>query len=460
MTETTPSPLGNVITIDDERIRSHLDRVVRGSVEETLNALLDAEADRLCNAQRYERSEARRDTRAGHYERNLQTKAGEVRLKIPKLRQQTFETAIIERYRRRESSVEEALIEMYLAGVSVRRVEDITEALWGTRVSPSTVSELNKKIYGTIEAWRNRPIAGEHPYVYLDGIVLKRSWAGEVRNVSLLVSIGVNSDGYREILGICEGAKEDKAGWSAFLKHLKERGLRGVQLIISDACLGLSESAAEFFPEAAWQRCVVHWYRNIFSHVPSTKVREIAAMLKAIHAGEDIVAAREKAVRVIEKLHTLRLTKAAELVEAAAEETLTYYAFPEEHWRRIRTNNPLERILREIRRRTRVVGSFPDGQSALNLAAARLRHIAGTAWSTKRYLNIEMLKDQQMSGAAQPKPNVRKTLDTTKQGQEPSTAPKSPRQRHDRRTPHLTATVIGAQSPGVCELPVFRRSHP
>jgi putative transposase len=393
MTETTPSPLGNVITIDDERIRSHLDRVVRGSVEETLNALLDAEADRLCNAQRYERSEARRDTRAGHYERNLQTKAGEVRLKIPKLRQQTFETAIIERYRRRESSVEEALIEMYLAGVSVRRVEDITEALWGTRVSPSTVSELNKKIYGTIEAWRNRPIAGEHPYVYLDGIVLKRSWAGEVRNVSLLVSIGVNSDGYREILGICEGAKEDKAGWSAFLKHLKERGLRGVQLIISDACLGLSESAAEFFPEAAWQRCVVHWYRNIFSHVPSTKVREIAAMLKAIHAGEDIVAAREKAVRVIEKLHTLRLTKAAELVEAAAEETLTYYAFPEEHWRRIRTNNPLERILREIRRRTRVVGSFPDGQSALNLAAARLRHIAGTAWSTKRYLNIEMLKE-------------------------------------------------------------------
>jgi putative transposase len=209
MTETTPSLLNNVITIDDERIKNHLDRVVRGSVEETLNTLLDAEADRLCNAQRYERSAARRDTRAGHYERNLQTKAGEVRLKVPKLRQQTFETAIIERYRRRESSVEEALIEMYLAGVSVRRVEDITEALWGTRVSPATVSDLNEKIYGTIEAWRNRPIEGEHPYVYLDGIVLKRTWAGEVRNVS------VNGEGYREILGICEGAKEDKAGWSA-----------------------------------------------------------------------------------------------------------------------------------------------------------------------------------------------------------------------------------------------------
>src|SRR5215831_15614261 len=165
MSDDTPSPLNNVITIDDERIKSRLERVVRGTVEETLNALLDAEADRLCNAQRYERSEARQDSRGGSYERTLHTKAGDVSLKVPKLRRQTFETAIIERCRRRESSVEEALIEMYLAGVSVRRVEDITEALWGTRVSPSTVSELNKKIYGTIEAWRNRLIEGEHPYV-------------------------------------------------------------------------------------------------------------------------------------------------------------------------------------------------------------------------------------------------------------------------------------------------------
>ncbi len=391
-----PGPLNNVIRIDDERIRGHLDRVVRGTVEETLNSLLDAEADRLCNAQRYERTDARRDTRAGHYERSLETKAGEVTLKVPKLRRQTFETAIIERYRRREASVEEALIEMYLAGVSVRRVEDITEALWGTRVSPSTVSDLNKKIYATIETWRNRPIEGEHPYVYLDGIVMKRTWAGEVRNVSLLVAIAVNADGYREILGIVEGAKEDKAGWSGFLKHLKERGLKGVRLIISDACMGLAESAAEFFPDAAWQRCTVHFYRNVFSHVPRPKMREVAAMLKAIHAAEDVQAARDKARQVVAKLREQRLTRAAELVETSIEETLGYYAFPEEHWRRIRTNNPLERILREIRRRTRVVGAFPDGQSALNLAAARLRHIAGTEWSTKRYLSMDLLKDHQM----------------------------------------------------------------
>src|SRR5262244_2778884 len=203
------SELGNVIRIDDERVREHLGRIVRGTVEETLNAMLKAEADRLCNARRYERTEARRDQRAGSYDRKLQTKAGEVWLKVPKLRQQAFETAIIERYRRRESSVEEALSEMYLAGVSVRRVEDITEALWGTRVSPSTVSNLNQKIYSQIETWRHQPIEGEHPYLYLDGIVLKRSWAGEVRNVSLLVASAVNAEGFREILGICEGAKED-----------------------------------------------------------------------------------------------------------------------------------------------------------------------------------------------------------------------------------------------------------
>jgi len=385
-------PMGQVIQIDEAQIRDHLGEMVRGTVEEALNAMLDTEADRLCGAGRYERSEARQDTRAGSYERNLETRAGKVSLKVPKLRRQTFETAIIERYRRRESSVEEALIEMYLAGVSVRRVEDITEALWGTRVSPSTVSNLNKKIYAKIEAWRNRPIEGEHPYVFLDGIVMKRSWAGEVRNVSLLVAIGVTSDGYREILGICEGAKEDKSGWSAFLRHLVDRGLEGVELITSDACRGLVESAAEYLPEARWQRCVVHFYRNVFSHVPNAKVREVSHMLKAIHAQENRSAAEAKARTVVDDLRRQRLGGAAELVDDHVAETLTFYAFPDSHWIKLRTNNPLERIMREIRRRTRVVGAFPDGQSCLNLAAARLRHIAGTHWSTRKYMNMDPLQ--------------------------------------------------------------------
>jgi putative transposase len=392
MKKDTPT-LGKVIEIDEARIKDHLGELVRGSVEDTLNALLDAEADQLCNAARYERTEARRDTRAGSYERKLQTKAGEVKLKVPKLRQQTFETAIIERYRRREASVEEALIEMYFAGVSVRRVEDITEALWGTKVSPSTISELNKKVYRHIEAWRNRPIEGDYPYVYLDGIVLKRSWAGEVRNVSVLVATGVGEDGFRKVLGIAEGHKEDKAGWRGFLEHLKSRGLKGVRLIISDACMGLVESAAEFYPEAQWQRCTVHFYRNVFTVVPSKHMRPVADMLKAIHAAEDREAAQEKAIAVIEKLKAMRLNEAAQRVQDGIAETLTYYSFPASHWRRIRTNNPLERIMREIRRRTRVVGAFPDGKSALMLAAARLRHIAGTQWGTKRYLKMDLLRD-------------------------------------------------------------------
>jgi len=390
---------GKIIQFNEAAIQDHLGEMVRSTVEDTLNQMLDAEANQLCNAEKYQRSEARTDTRAGHYQRNLHTKAGEVTLKMPKLRQQTFETAIIERYRRRETSVEESLIEMYLAGVSVRRVEDITEALWGTKVSPGTISNLNKKVYKSIEVWRNRPIEGEFPYVYLDGIVLKRTWAGEVNNVSVLVAIGVNDRGYRKILGVVEGTKEDKAGWSGFLRHLKERGLRGVQMFITDACMGLVESWGDFYPDAKWQRCMVHFYRNVFSAVPRKKMSEVAAMLKAIHASEDRDAADQKAVSVCEKLIAMKLPKAAEKIEQSIGETLTYYRFPREHWRRIRTNNALERIMKEIRRRTKVVGAFPDGNSALMLCAARLRHIAGTKWGQKRYLNMELLKDQLMEEA-------------------------------------------------------------
>lgn len=385
---------GQIIKIEQEELNRHLDRVVRGSVEQTLNALLDAEADRLCQATRYERSDKRRDTRAGHYNRKLDTKAGQVNLKVPKLRTLTFETAIIERYRRRESSVEEALIEMYLAGISVRRVEDITEALWGTRVSPATVSNLNKKVYGRIEKWLDAPIEGEFVYVYLDGIWLKRCWAGEVKNISVLVAVGVDQDGYRHMLGAKEGAKEDKESWIAFLRYLKSRGLSGVQLFVSDKCLGLVESLADFYPDAKWQRCVVHFYRNVFTAVPKGKVKDVAAMLKAIHAQEDRQAAEEKIVSVTKKLKAMKLSNAAKIVEQGASETLSYYDFPSQHWRSLRTNNPLERLMREIRRRTRVVGAFPDGQSALMLIAARLRHVAGSKWGMRRYMNMERLKEQ------------------------------------------------------------------
>lgn len=384
-----------MVKIEEGVVKAHLNTIVRETVEETLNRLLEEEADQICGAKRYEHSAQRKDTRAGKYSRKLETRVGEVKLGIPKLRRLPFETAIIERYRRRELSIEEALIEMYLAGVSVRRVEDITEALWGSRVSPATISALNKKAYENIEKWRNTPIGEEYPYVYLDGISLKRSWGGEVNNVSVLVAIGVSRSGYREVLGVAEGYKEDGESWGSFLRHLKARGLKGVKLFISDKCLGLVESLGECYAEVPWQRCVVHFYRNILSKVPRTKMKEVASMLKAIYAQEDKAEAEKKARYVIGRLQEMKLAAAAKVLSDGYKETMTYYQFPSEHHRSLRTNNPLERIMREIRRRTRVVGCFPDGQSALMLVAARLRYMTGRKWGTIKYLNMDRLYEEE-----------------------------------------------------------------
>lgn len=380
-----------IIEVNEGMVKAQVGEVVRETVEETLNKLLDAEADEICKAQRYQRSSDRVDTRAGHYSRKFATKAGEVDLKIPKLRKLPFESAIIERYKRRESSVEESLIEMYLAGVSVRRVEDITQALWGTKVSPSTVSKLNQQIYVKIEQWRNRPIEGQFSYVFLDGVILKRTWSDEVRNVSVLVAFGVNQDGFRELLGTWEGPKEDRAGWGAFVAHLKERGLGGVKLFVSDKCMGLVESLAEYYPDALWQRCAVHFYRNVWSKVPSKKLSEVIPMLKAIHAQENRAASIKKAKEIVGKLRVMKLQGAAEILENGYLETLSYTFFPRTHWRSLRTNNPMERMMKEIRRRTNVIGSFPDGHSALMLASARLRYMSYKDWGTRRYLNMNLL---------------------------------------------------------------------
>ena len=382
------------IKVDEKEVMDHIDGLVRKLVEDTINTLLDEEADAICHAGRYQRSPDRQDTRAGSYKRKLLTTAGKVELKVPRLRTLGFETQIIQRYQTKQSSVEEALIEMYLAGVSVRRVEDITEALWNTRVSPSTVSNLNQKIYGEIEKWRMRPIEGEYPYIFLDGIYLKRSWGGEIHNVAVLVAVGVSQDGYREMLGVAEGSREDKESWTNFLRYLKERGLKGVRLVVSDKCLGLHGIIGDFFPDAKWQRCVVHWYRNVFTMSPKKHVKTIAAMLKAIHAQEDKEAARTKSKHVAEKLRQMNLDKVAGFVESSVEDTLSYMDFPSEHWTRIRTNNALERIMKEIRRRTRVIGSFPDGVSAVMLVGARLRHISTTKWGTRQYLNTCKLYEE------------------------------------------------------------------
>ena len=382
-----------IVQLNEEGIKGEIKDLVRGSVEKTLNELLEQEAEKLTQAARYERNEQRQGYRSGHYDRSLTTTSGDITLHVPRLKGGTFETAIIERYRRRESSVEEAFIEMYLAGVSVRRVEDITEALWGTKVSPATISELNKKAYVQIEDWRSRPLqGGKYPYVYVDGIYLRRNWGGEYESVAILVAIAVNEDGYREVLGAAEGMKEDKASWVSFFQWLRGRGLDGVKLVVGDKCLSMLEAVGEVFPQAKYQRCTVHFYRNVFSVVPRSKIKFVAKMLKAIHAQESKKSAREKAKAVVTELKAMKLKEAAKKVEDNIEETLTCFDFPPEHWTRIRTNNVMERLNREIRRRTRVVGAFPDGNSALMLVCARLRHVAGTQWGSKKYMNMQHLE--------------------------------------------------------------------
>lgn len=201
----------------------------------------------------------------------------------------------------------------------------------------------------------------------------------------------MNEDGYREIIGAAEGLKEDIESWKNFLVWLKERGLDGVKLVVGDKAHGMAEAIGQVFPDAKYQRCTVHFDRNVFSVVPKQRVKAVAKMLKAIHAQEDKAAARGKANAVITKLREMKLSKAADKVESGIDETLTYMSFPAEHWTRIRTNNTLERINREIKRRTKVVGSFPDGESALMLVCARLRHVTGSEWGSKRYPNMEHL---------------------------------------------------------------------
>ena len=382
-----------IVTLNEESLRSDLRELVRKTVEDTLNGLLEAEADELVGAERYERTAEREAYRAGHYDRGLTTSSGEVTIHMPKLKGARFTTAIIERYRRRETSVEEAMIEMYLAGVSTRRIEDVSEILWGSSVSAATVSNLNEKAFASVEEWRNRPLERAYPYVYVDGIYLKRSWGGAYENVAVMIAIGVNDDGYREVIGAAEGFTESSECWRDFLSWLRSRGLRGVRMIVGDKASGMVGSIAEVFPDAAHRRRAARFYRNVPAGVPKSRRAAVAAMLKAARAMESREAAEAKALAVTDELERMRLGEAARVVREGSPETLAYTAFPREHWRRIRTNNAIERLNREIRRRTRVVGTFPDGRSALMLVTARLKYVAESEWGSRRYLDVTLLEE-------------------------------------------------------------------
>ena len=388
-----------ILQVDQAMLETTLDRMVRKSVEETLNAMLDAEADEITGAARYERSGERKAYRAGHYERDLTVKAGKMSLKVPKLKGAVFESAVIERYRRREESVEEALIDMYLAGVSTRQVDDVSQLLWGDRMPSQTLSDKLKKVYADIDEWRGRPLEQDLPYLFMDGVWHKRCWGGSVENVSILVAVGVGMDGRREVLSVAEGMKEDSESWREFIKGMLARGLKGVRLVTGDRCAGLVAAVNELLPGARYQRCMVHFERNILAKV-NPKNRDWAAdALKAIFSMESRDKALEKAESVAKDMEARKLREAAKCLREGIGETTTYLLddYPREHRRRIRTNNMIERLNREIRRRTRVVGSFPDGRSALMLICARVRYVTSSEWSTRRYLDMSRLGENVQS---------------------------------------------------------------
>lgn len=384
-----------IVTLNEESLRSDLRELVRKTVEDTLNGLLEAEADELVGAERYERTAEREAYRAGHYDRGLTTSSGEVTIHMPKLKGARLATAAIERHRRRETGVEEAMIEMHLAGVSTRGIEDVSGILWGSGVSAATVPDLDGKAFASVEEWRNRPPGRAHPYACVDGIYLKRSWGGAYENVAVAVAIGVNDDGHREVIGAAEGFTESSGRRREFPSRLRPRGLHGVRTVVGDKASGMVGSIAEVFPEAAYQRCTVHFYRNVLARVPKSRRAAVAAMLKAVHAMESREAAEAKALAVAEELERMRLGEAARVVRAGCAETLTYTGFPREHWARIRTNNAIERLNREVRRRTRAAGTFPDGESALMLVTARLKYVAESEWGSRRYLDVTLLEEQQ-----------------------------------------------------------------
>ena len=313
-----------ILQVDQAMLETTLDRMVRKSVEETLNAMLDAEADEITGAARYERSGERKAYRAGHYERDLTVKAGKMSLKVPKLKGAVFESAVIERYRRREESVEEALIDMYLAGVSTRQVDDASQLLWGDRMPSQTLSDKLKKVYADIDEWRGRPLEQDYPYLFMDGVWHKRCWGGSVENVSILVAVGVGMDGRREVLSVAEGMKEDSESWREFIKGMLARGLKGVRLVTGDRCAGLVAAVNELLPGARYQRCMVHFERNILAKV-NPKNRDWAAdALKAIFSMESRDKALEKAESVAKDMEARKLREAAKCLREGIGETTTY----------------------------------------------------------------------------------------------------------------------------------------
>ena len=352
--------------------------------------LMELEVSELVGAERYERTETRKTYRNGYRVRPWETRLGSIELKIPKLRKGSYFPSLLERRRRAEKALVAVIQEAYVHGVSTRKVDELVRALGLDGVSKSEVSRLCAELDERMERFRNRPLEGEYPYLWLDAKAIKVRQDGRVVNMAAVVAVGVKASGEREVLGFDVGAAETYEFWQTFLRSLVARGLRGVRLAISDAHEGLKRAIADVLTGASWQRCRVHFMRNLLARVPKHAQPAVAAQVRSIFAQPDAVTARQRLQQVADELGS-RYPQVAAFLRDAEDDVLAYMAFPAEHWRRIHSTNVLERLNRELARRCDVVGIFPNVAAALRLLGAVLEEQHDEWIASRKYFSPESM---------------------------------------------------------------------
>ncbi|RZU53255.1 transposase-like protein [Krasilnikovia cinnamomea] len=375
-----------------EQLEATSPDLLRAMIKTFADALMSAEADAACGADYGQRSQARVNSRNGYRPREWDTRAGTVELAIPKLRSGSyFPDWLLTHRRRAEQALVSVVATSYLLGVSTRRVEKLVEQLGVRQLSKSQVSEMATHLDAQVEAFRNRPLdSGHYTFVWVDALVIKVREAGRTVNVHALVAVGVNADGGREVLGLDVCSDEDGAGWLAFLRSLTARGLSGVRLVISDAHRGLVSAVGAALPGAAWQRCRTHYLRNLLSKVPKSAQPWVATLVRTVFDQPDADAVRQQFTRVVEAIE-VKFPAAAEHLDDARADLLAFTSFPREIWRQIWSNNPQERLNKEIRRRTDVVGIFPNRAAIIRLVGAVLAEQTDEWTESRRYMGLELL---------------------------------------------------------------------
>ncbi|MFB3069401.1 MAG: IS256 family transposase [Gemmatimonadales bacterium] len=390
--------VGEMVPVAQEAVRQDLRAMFRGAIRASLELFLEAELEALVGAEWYARVAGRRDRRNGAYTRRLLTSLGQIDVTVPRSRERGSTGEVLGRYQRRTAEIDDLLASAYVNGVSQRKAGELTEALLGERVSRSTVSRVAKRLDAEVEALQRSPIAGEHPYLYLDATFVDARWARKVENVSALVAYAVGPEGHRQLLGVSVAAEESEASWSELLQQLTDRGLTGVQLVITDEHAGLAAAVRRGLPEAKRQRCTVHLQRNVLTKAPQRLRKRLAREVAGVFRASSLGDARTQLAR-LQTRWSKELPEAMACLTSGFAAATTFYAFPPSHWKKIRTTNGLERLHGEIKRRTKAVGAFPDRASALRLITAVALKVT-TIWGERRYVDVSLLENQEVDQAA------------------------------------------------------------